>query len=32
MDLKYLPQGRYQLTLVDDCSRSLAATVLVVHA
>jgi transposase InsO family protein len=28
MDLKYLPQGRYQLTLVDDCSRFLAATVL----
>jgi len=28
MDLKYLPQGRYQLTLVDDCSRLLAATVL----
>lgn len=28
MDLKYLPQGRYQLTLVDDCSRMLAATVL----
>src|SRR3989337_1473233 len=28
MDLKYLPQGRYQLTLVDDCSRILAATVL----
>ena len=28
MDLKYLPQGRYQLTLVDDCSRYLAATVL----
>ena len=28
MDIKYLPQGRYQLTLVDDCSRFLAATVL----
>lgn len=28
MDLKYLPRGRYQLTLVDDCSRFLAATVL----
>ena len=28
MDLKYLPQKRYQLTLVDDCSRFLAATVL----
>jgi transposase InsO family protein len=28
MDLMYLPQGRYQLTLVDDCSRFLAATVL----
>jgi transposase InsO family protein len=28
MDLKYLPQGRYQLTLIDDCSRYLAATVL----
>ena len=28
MDLKYLPQDRYQLTLVDDCSRMLAATVL----
>ncbi len=28
VDLKYLPQGRYQLTLVDDCSRFLAATVL----
>jgi transposase InsO family protein len=26
MDLKYLPQGRFQLTLVDDCSRFLAAT------
>lgn len=28
MDLMYLPQDRYQLTLVDDCSRFLAATVL----
>jgi len=28
MDLMYLPEGRYQLTLVDDCSRLLAATVL----
>jgi len=28
MDLKYLPQNRYQLTLVDDCSRFLAATIL----
>jgi transposase InsO family protein len=28
MDLMYLPDGRYQLTLVDDCSRLLAATVL----
>lgn len=28
MDLMYLPEGRYQLTLVDDCSRVLAATVL----
>jgi len=28
MDLKYLPQGRFQLTLIDDCSRVLAATVL----
>lgn len=28
MDLMYLPQGRYQLTLVDDCSRFLAAIVL----
>lgn len=28
MDLKYLPQGRFQLTLVDDCSRMVAATVL----
>jgi len=27
-DLKYLPQERYQLTLIDDCSRLLAATVL----
>jgi len=28
MDLMYLPQDRYQLTLVDDCSRFLAATIL----
>lgn len=28
MDLKYLPQGRFQLTLIDDCSRMVAATVL----
>ena len=28
MDLKYLPQGRFQLTLVDDCSRYLGAAVL----
>lgn len=28
MDLKYLPLGRFQLTLIDDCSRLLAATVL----
>lgn len=28
MDLKYLPQERYQLTLIDDCSRVLAASVL----
>jgi len=28
MDLKYLPQNRYQVTLVDDCSRFLAATIL----
>lgn len=28
MDLKYLPSGRYQCTLIDDCSRFLAATVL----
>ena len=27
MDLMYLPEGRYQLTLVDDCSRFLAATI-----
>jgi transposase InsO family protein len=29
MDLLYLPEGRFQLTLVDDCSRFLAATVLI---
>ena len=28
MDIKYLPQGRYQLTLIDDCSRLTAATVM----
>lgn len=28
MDLKYLPQGRFQLTLIDDCSRSLAACII----
>jgi transposase InsO family protein len=28
MDLKYLADGRFQLTLVDDCSRLLAAAVL----
>src|SRR4030043_1409573 len=28
VDLMYLPEGRYQLTLVDDCSRFLAATIL----
>lgn len=28
MDLKYLPHGRYQLTLIDDCSRFLAAAVI----
>ena len=28
MDLKYLPHDRYQLTLIDDCSRYLGATVL----
>jgi transposase InsO family protein len=28
MDIKYLPHGRYQLTLIDDCSRLTAATVL----
>jgi len=28
MDLKYLPGSRFQLTLIDDCSRYLAATVL----
>ena len=28
MDLMYLPQRRFQLTLVDDCSRVLATTVL----
>lgn len=28
MDLKYLAHNRYHCTLIDDCSRSLAATVL----
>lgn len=28
LDLKYLPQDRFQLTLVDDCSRVVAAAVL----
>jgi len=28
MDLKYLPEGRYQLTLIDDCSRYTAGDVL----
>ena len=28
LDLKYLPKNRFQLTLVDDCSRYLAAAVL----
>jgi len=28
MDIKYLPEGLYQLTLIDDCSRMTAATVL----
>ena len=28
MDLKYLPEQRFQLTLIDDCSRFLGATVL----
>lgn len=28
MDIKYLPQGFYQLTLIDDCSRLTAATVI----
>lgn len=28
MALLYLPEGRYQLTLMDDCTRFLAATVL----
>jgi hypothetical protein len=28
MDIKYLPEGRYQLTLIDDCSRLTAATAL----
>lgn len=28
LDLKYLPQDRFQLTLIDDCSRTLRADVL----
>jgi transposase InsO family protein len=28
MDIKYLPEGLYQLTLIDDCTRLTAATVL----
>lgn len=28
MDIKYLPEGHFQLTLIDDCSRLTAATVL----
>lgn len=28
MDLKYLPQGFFQLTLIDDCSRYLGARIL----
>jgi len=28
LDLKYLPQNRFQVTLIDDCSRYLAAAVL----
>lgn len=28
MDIKYLPEGRFQLTLIDDCSRMTAATVM----
>jgi transposase InsO family protein len=28
MDLKYLPRGLFQLTLIDDCSRYLAARVI----
>ena len=28
MDLKYLPEGRYQLTLIDDCSRYATGDVL----
>jgi transposase InsO family protein len=28
MDLKYLPERRFQLTLIDDCSRIVAGTVL----
>ena len=28
MDIKYLPEDRFQLTLIDDCSRLTAATVM----
>ena len=28
MDIKYLPEGLFQLTLIDDCSRLTAATVM----
>jgi transposase InsO family protein len=28
MDIKYLPEARFQLTLIDDCSRLTAATVI----
>jgi transposase InsO family protein len=28
MDIKYLPEARFQLTLIDDCSRLTAATVM----
>lgn len=28
MDIKYLPEGLFQLTLIDDCSRLAAATVM----
>ncbi len=32
MDIKYLPEGRYQLTVIDDCSRLTAATVMLGRA